>query len=322
MSRILVIDDHEDVREELKDRIHLMGHESEDAACAEEALKKLEEMQFECVLLDLGIPVKFEGVARIDHGKNLLQRIVAMQAAPPVIVITTNGLDGHKLAVEMIELGAATFVGKPFEKDPVEPKIKMVLARRAANPQPTARAQKEFKGGVLVLHEDCIELCGVVVGGTRGNAYIRKVVELLAVKGPNNHLRKASAKDLAKAIGAQVSAPAVTSAIKEFRSACQQKLGGGANDVIVTHNGGGYQFADWIEVRIGRDQGIKNQIDQDKEGVLHQIKRHGERTRRQISDLIGMPVMRVKSALSALEADGLISLSGSGSNATYKLINE
>ena len=319
MSRIIIIDDHEDVREELKDRINLMGHESEEASCAEEALAKLQETQFDCVLLDLGIPVKFEGVARVDHGKNLLQRIVGMKSAPPVIVITANGLDGHKLAVEMIELGAATFVGKPFDRDPIEPKIKMVLARRASSSESASRPQKEFKGGVLVLHEDSIELCDVTVGGTRGNAYIRRVVELLAAKNPKGHYCKISAKDLATAINPQVTPPVLTSAIKEFRAACQQKLGCGTNDVILTQKGGGYQFADWIEVRIGRDESIKTQRDEDREAVLHQIKRHGTRTRRQISDVTGIPVIRFRAALSSLEDAQVVSLNGSGATAEYKL---
>lgn len=80
-------------------------------------------------------------------------------------------------------------------------------------------------------------------------------------------------------------------------------------------------IADWIEVRIGREQGIKTQLEQDRDAVLHQIKRHGERTRRQISDVTGIPVLRVKSALSALEQDRVIALCGSGSNAAYRFKN-
>ena len=129
MKRILIIDDQEDVRAELRDRIESMNHESEEAASQDEAIRKLEDLAYDCVLLDLSIPLKNDGVTRIDHGRNLLQRIVAMPSAPPVIVITSHGLNGHKLAVEMINLGAATFVGKPFEDDPVEPKIQMVLDR-------------------------------------------------------------------------------------------------------------------------------------------------------------------------------------------------
>ena len=130
MNRILIIDDQEDVRAELRERIASMNHESDEASSQEEAIRKLGELAYDCVLLDLAIPLKSEGITRIEHGRNLLLRIVAMNSAPPVIVITSNGLNGHKLAVEMIHLGAVSFVGKPFDDDPIEPKIQMVLDRK------------------------------------------------------------------------------------------------------------------------------------------------------------------------------------------------
>jgi CheY-like chemotaxis protein len=165
MKRILIIDDQEDVRAELRDRIESMNHESEEAASQDEAIRKLEDLAYDCVLLDLSIPLKNGGVTRLDHGRNLLQRIVAMPSAPPVIVITSHGLNGHKLAVEMINLGAVTFVGKPFEDDPVEPKIQMVLDRKGGKGATAQKSDKAFSGGVLLLNDDGIELCGVIVGG-------------------------------------------------------------------------------------------------------------------------------------------------------------
>lgn len=94
MSKILIVDDEEDVREELKDRVSSMGHEHDDCASQEEARRLLEKGRYDLEVLDLAIPVKYEGVARVEHGKNLLQRIVSGESPPPVIVVTANGLDG------------------------------------------------------------------------------------------------------------------------------------------------------------------------------------------------------------------------------------
>ena len=164
MIRILVIDDQDDVRDELRERIASMNHESDEAASQEQALEKLGNLAYDLVLLDLKIPLSFGGVTRMEHGRNLLQRIVAMPAAPPVIVITSHyGPQGHKLATEMIHLGAASFVGKPFDDDPPEPKIEMVLARRKTRAPATEKTEGSFTGGVLFLHDEGIELCGVVV---------------------------------------------------------------------------------------------------------------------------------------------------------------
>jgi DNA-binding response OmpR family regulator len=325
MKRILIIDDQEDVRAELRDRIESMNHESEEAASQDEAIRKLEDLSYDCVLLDLSIPLKNDGVTRIDHGRNLLQRIVAMPSAPPVIVITSHGLNGHKLAVEMINLGAATFVGKPFEDDPVEPKIQMVLDRKGDNGATAQKSDKAFSGGVLVLNDDGIELCGVTVGGVRGNAIIRRVVEMLAQR-TSGKFRKASAQTLADALPTSVTPPTVTSAINEFRSQCTEKLAAahikcGKNDVILTVKGGGYQFAPGIEVRVGNEETPALQIDQDCELLLKQFRRRNKMTVKQVRDSVEIPATRVKTALAKLAGQKAIEIvSGSGSTTTYMLI--
>jgi len=317
MSRILIIDDNDDVREELKDRIAAMGHQSEEAGTLEEALVRLSETAFDCVLLDLALPVKFEGVARIEHGKNLLQRIVAMNDAPPVIVMTGHGLQGHKLAIETIDLGATTFVGKPFESDPIEPKIERVLAKQSRPSAPAVVGN--FEGGALVLREGSIEISGVYVGGSRANAYIRKIILTLRERASNGDYKRFSAKALAEATGSDVSPQTITSAIKDFRTQCQQKLGCGPNDVIRTWPGGGYQLADWIEVRSGSDDHPATQIEHDQQIVLSEIRKHGCRTLRQLSETTVLPQARLKSALSELKDKKLTTLIGSGKVATYSI---
>lgn len=320
MSRILIIDDNDEVREELRDRIAAMGHESEEAGTLEEALPKLNEMMFDCVLLDLAIPVRFEGVARIEHGKNLLQRIVAMKDAPSVIVITGHGLQGHKLAIECIDLGAATFAAKPFEDDPIEPKIERVLAKRARqSAHNSTTVSSEFMGGVLVVRESSIELSGVYVGGSRSDAHIRKIILALREKGPSGGYCRLAAKSLAEAIGPNVSPQSVTSAIKDFRDQCSHKLGCGPNDVIRTLPGGGYRLVDWIDVRLGSGGGAATQIEQDREIVLSEIRKHGSRTLRQLSENTALTQDRLKSALSELRDRKLTTLIGSGKTATYSI---
>lgn len=325
MKRILIIDDQEDVRAELRDRIESMNHESEEAASQDEAIRKLEDLAYDCVLLDLSIPLKNGGVTRLDHGRNLLQRIVAMPSAPPVIVITSHGLNGHKLAVEMINLGAVTFVGKPFEDDPVEPKIQMVIDRKGSKGATAQKSDKAFSGGVLLLNDDGIELCGVIVGGVRGNAIIRRVVEMLAQK-TSGKFRKASAQTLADALPTSVTPPTVTSAINEFRSQCTEKLAAahikcGKNDVILTVKGGGYQFAPGIEVRVGNDETPALQVDQDCELLLKQFRRRNKMTVKQVRDSVEIPATRVKTALATLAGRKVIQMvSGSGSTTTYMLI--
>jgi DNA-binding NtrC family response regulator len=211
-ARLLIIDDNSSVRTDVRERIESLGHEADEAAYQDEALRKLEEMQYDCVLLDLEIPVKIEGVAGIHHGRNLLERIVSMPDAPPVIVITSHGLDGHKLGVEMMRIGAKDFAGKPFDKDPLDPKIQRVLESRKNSPSgrnQTPRIRK-FSGGVLTINGDGIELCDTTVGGIRSYAMIREVVQLLSEK-KNGKFRKMPAKELAAKIASSPDATALGS---------------------------------------------------------------------------------------------------------------
>ena len=317
MSKILIIDDEEGARAELAERVESMGHEHVQAECVENAWKLVEEEAFDCILLDLAIPMKFEGVARPDHGKNLLQRITVSENAPPVIIVTANNSAGHKVGIECMELGAASFVSKDFEGDPVDPKIRMVLGGKITKRIKKTVKQSEFNGGVLILNDDCIELNGVVVGGIKKHAYIRSVIEMLAVK-KNGQNRKCSAKSLAEGISSQTSPPAVTSALNEFRTNCETKLDCGKHDVIKTTQGG-YQLAEKIEVKLGREESPKTQADLDRLKVHTQLKKKEARTSRQISTACGIPAIRVRRALSDLEDEKIIRHEGSGSNLQYFL---
>lgn len=318
MSRILIIDDEEEVREELKDRVLSMGHEFEMAASQEEALRKLEELDFDLVLLDLTIPLKFEGVARVDHGKNLLERIVSQVGAPPVIVITAHEFEGHMFAIDIIDLGAATFVAKPFDENPIEPKIKLVLEKNLTRLRAAGQQAAAFNGGSLVLHDDGIEVCGVIVGGTRGNGYIRKIIEIL-MKKKDGRYPTIRGPQLAEGVGGEVDAPAMAAAIKGFRDRASEKLGCSKDAIIESVRGGGYRLAAGIEVKLGREEGPVAQIEADKAFVARQIKRFGKRTRRQISDVGGIPAARIKAALSALDDEGKLKMTGSGASATYEM---
>jgi len=318
MGKILIIDDENAVREELRDRIEVMGHDVDEAGSVEEALKCLNEIAYDCVLLDLGIPRNFEGPTSIHHGRTLLQRIVASQGAPPVLVITANGLNDHQLATDMFENGAKGFIAKPFAKQPIEEKItKQIESHRRGASSTGSQTKHSFKGGNLVRHEDRIELCGEEVGGKKGNALIRQILPHLARKNEKGNNIKASRGDLAAAIGGDVGEPAIGNAIKDFREKCILKLGCDSHDVIITHRSGGYQLADWITFQIGSEERVQTQAESDQITVMKELRRFKERTRRQISDRTGIPQARVKVALSKLDDAGKLNLKGSGKNARY-----
>lgn len=308
MSKILIVADDDSVRKELKERIEAMGHEIKEAACLNTAIKWLDKNTVDCVLLDLCFLVKFEGVGRIQHGEALLHRMMAGEGGPALIIITAN--DGVDVAV--MEIGANSFVVQPF--DEIEPKVKMALSR---NTQQNTR--KKFRGGVLALNKDGIELCGHIVGGIKGNAYIRRIIETLGQKTTiRGTYRRISAKELAGTIGAKISPAVIPSAIRDFRYDCCVRLGCQENDVIQTHPRGGYQLAPWIEFQLRKDRPV-TQLEKDKQAVFRQVKKNGRRTRRQIYENTGIPIARLKRALSSLVEEKAIALTGSGSTTFYEI---
>lgn len=319
MSKLLIIDDDEMIREELRDRIISMGHECEEAGTVQQSLEKLNQTAFDCVLLDLSIPVALEGRSRVEHGLNVLRQIVAMPDAPPVIVITSHGLNSHTLAISTIDMGATTFVAKPFTDDPIEPKITMVLERRAAGISAPAKPKpKVFQGGTLALTENGIELCGEPVGGGRKDASIRQIVKLLAVKGPERY-QKMSGAELADAIGGSVTPATVVNAIKDFRERCQRAVSAQPQEVITSTRGGGYRLADWIVVRFDSDSLMQPSLEADKAAVSRVLRKHGQCPRKQIASESRLPEARLVAAIDALDNEGKLMIQGSGSGTVYSM---
>lgn len=325
---ILIVDDQNEVRAEVRERMESVGYEADEAACQEEALEKIKGLHFDCVLLDLKIPVKLEGVPVINHGKNTLERIVAGPDAPPVIVITSQGLNGHKTAVEIMELGAKSFVGKPFDDDQLEQTVKRVLKQnkgtKSANP--TSELQ-QFEGGAFIVHDDHFELCGVDVGGARSDSIIRNVIQRLLLK-KDGKFRKASAKALSESINNSYTAQSITSAIADFRNQCIEKLRAVGiecrnGDVIKTEKGGGYLFREWIEIRMAPGNDLSQAVEEDCSAVLRAFGRQRKQALRAVIESVSLPPMNVKAAMQLLERRGQIkNAGGSGLTTTYELLKK
>jgi DNA-binding response OmpR family regulator len=316
MSKVLIIDDEQSPRDELRDRIESMGHEVDEATSVEQAWKLIEDAVYDCVLLDLGIPLKFEGVPRVANGRTLLQRIVAQKDAPPVLVVTANGLDDWQLSTEVFELGGKGFIGKPFERAPIEEKLTKLI-KEGRRDRTADSPTESFSGGAIVMYEDRIELCEMIVGGRKGNALIRQILPNLARKNERGSYIRSSRKELATAANSATSEGSIGAAIQEFRRTCKEVLGCSDHDVIQTHTGGGYQLREWITFKLGAEENVLSQADADIRMILGEFKKHKERNQRRLAENLGLTSARVRSALSTLRDKGLIQSRGAGANTTY-----
>jgi DNA-binding response OmpR family regulator len=108
VSRILVVDDHEDIRLLLRLELSADGHQIVEAANGEEALVAIDAGPVDLVLLDIMMPV-------LDGWEVLRRRAAA--PAPPIVVVTGMSSGDGRHVVELLELGALDVIAKPFEPD-------------------------------------------------------------------------------------------------------------------------------------------------------------------------------------------------------------
>ena len=106
-GNILVIDDELGIREGCRRALTPQGFSVETAGNIEEGLKKIQEDNFDLVLLDVMLP---DG-----RGTDLL--IPIHKKDPETVAIIVTGYATIELAVEAIKKGAYDFIPKPFDTD-------------------------------------------------------------------------------------------------------------------------------------------------------------------------------------------------------------
>lgn len=124
-TRILVVDDEEDICAILKFNLSREGYEVVTANSAEEALT-LDIASFDLLLLD----VMMGGMSGFELTGKL--KTDPKTAGVPVIFITAR--DTEDDAVEGLDLGADDYISKPFSIREVVSRVKAVLRRTAAIP--------------------------------------------------------------------------------------------------------------------------------------------------------------------------------------------
>jgi adenylate cyclase len=121
-GRILVVDDNAANRDMLSRRLDREGYSVDTAADGREALAKLENGDFDLVLLDIVMP-EMDGFA-------VLQSIRADPRWKEVAVIMISALDEIRSVVRCIEMGAEDYLPKPFDPVLLRARIGAILDRK------------------------------------------------------------------------------------------------------------------------------------------------------------------------------------------------
>jgi len=157
---LLIVDDEESVRDSLYNWFIEDGYDVDSAENAKEALKKIEEGNFDIILADIKMP----GM----DGLEMHRRIKAINS--DLIVIVMTAFASVETAVQALKDGAYDYVTKPFDPDDLSH-----LIRNAANQISLKNENESLKNKVISLEniED-------IVGNSKAMMKVLKEVENVA----------------------------------------------------------------------------------------------------------------------------------------------
>ncbi|MBI4473363.1 MAG: sigma-54-dependent Fis family transcriptional regulator, partial [Acidobacteria bacterium] len=117
---VLIIDDEEEIRESIELLLTSEGLTTDTAASGEEGLKKIEENQYDLVLLDLMLPGK--------SGMDVQKDIKRIDPTLPVVIITAIG--AVETAVTAIKEGSFDYVTKPWNNEKLVVIVRNAIKQR------------------------------------------------------------------------------------------------------------------------------------------------------------------------------------------------
>ncbi|WP_136810264.1 response regulator [Desulfosediminicola flagellatus] len=119
-ARVLLVDDEEGFLHSLSGRLKVRGLRVNTSLCGEDALNKLEEQEFDAIVVDLFMP----GMDGIET----LKRIKESHPGAEVIMLTGHG--SIKSGIATMKEGACDFLEKPVEISLLLEKIEEARSRR------------------------------------------------------------------------------------------------------------------------------------------------------------------------------------------------
>jgi DNA-binding NtrC family response regulator len=170
---LLLVDDEEALRGVVAERLADEGFEVAQAADSAAALKALDGFAFDVIVSDLRLPGAdgLPSEASANEGRRVIE--AALARYPTIVAIVVTGYGTVKDAVDMIKLGAADFIAKPFQFDELMHVLNKALEQR--------RLQSEN----AYLHQQLDERFGLgsMVGKSAPMRSLFQLIETVAPSG-------------------------------------------------------------------------------------------------------------------------------------------
>jgi len=118
MAKLLIVDDEENIREVVREYSELNGYETDEAVDGLEAIEKVKQNHYDCVILDVMMP-KLDGFSACKQIKKI--------DSVPVIMLSARQEEYDKLFG--FELGVDDYVVKPFSPKELMARVRVILDR-------------------------------------------------------------------------------------------------------------------------------------------------------------------------------------------------
>ena len=125
--RILLIEDDSTLRQVMCQKLEDTGNRVDAAGDLDTAEHLWSVQQFDGVLLDLNLPATDSPNAPMRSGLSLLQKMRAKGDRTPVLILSARNRTEERIAG--LDAGADDYLGKPFELNEVEARLRAVLRR-------------------------------------------------------------------------------------------------------------------------------------------------------------------------------------------------
>jgi two-component system, OmpR family, response regulator CpxR len=133
MSKILIIDDDEELCELVSEYLAVEGFQTETANDGADGLRKALENRHDLIILDVMLPRK--------NGFDVL-RDLRQKSAVPVLMLTARGDDTERIVG--LEIGADDYLAKPFNPRELAARLRAIL-RRTENVSAAPVAGEKYK---------------------------------------------------------------------------------------------------------------------------------------------------------------------------------
>ena len=121
--KILIVEDEDSLREVMIRSLEKERYVVESAANYQDALLKINDYDYDCILLEIMLPG--------GSGLSLLEELKKMRKKESVIIISAK--DSLEDKVAGLDLGADDYLAKPFHLAELNARVKSLLRRRQAN---------------------------------------------------------------------------------------------------------------------------------------------------------------------------------------------